>query len=92
MGVLAQWCLGSGCVEQNGELQKHMFWLWAWYASRRLSHPTEKLDSSCRRFSRSIRQNARSKTEDEGRRDLGNVVVLGELLEAVKQIVKFARC
>ena len=43
MGVLAQRCLGSGCVEQNGELQKNMFWLWAWYAPRRLSHATENL-------------------------------------------------
>ena len=25
MGVLAQWCLVSGCVEQNGELQKFCF-------------------------------------------------------------------
>ena len=50
-----------------------------------------ELNSSCRRHTGSIRQHG-SQIEDEGRRDLGDVVVLGALLETLIQMVKCARC
>ena len=65
---------------------------WAWYATRRQSHPTENVTQVADVAPFSIRQQRRSQIEDESRRDLGNVVVLGALLEALIQIVKFARC
>ena len=94
MGVLAQRCLGSGCVEQNGELQNFGFGssvrVVGLIRVQAAEPPHRELNSSGRRYSRSIRQHGRSKIEDEGRRDLGNVVVLGALLEALIQMVKFA--
>ena len=66
--------------------------LWGWYASRRQSHTTEKLTQVVDVTPSLIRQHGRSKIKDEGRRHQGNVVVLGALLEALIQMVKFARC
>ena len=78
---------GSGCVEQNGEFQNFCFG-----SSVRVVGLVRVQAAEPPNRPRSIRQHGRSQIEDGGRRDLGNVVVLGELLEALIQKEKFARC
>ena len=87
--------LVSGCVEQTKNFKTSVVGfrsvLWAWYASRRQSHSTENL-TQVADVTRSVSAAWKIKIEDEGRRDLENVVVLGALLEALIQMVKSARC
>ena len=59
--------------------------LWVWYASRRLSHFTENLTQVADDTPGPFGSMEDPNFEDEGRRDLVNVVVLGHM-------GKFARC